>query len=166
MLLPAIRMWPSATRLLRKTATDGQGISEHFWTGRRSRRPLRLAITLAAVMVPFASAAVPAEASCGRSTICNPARSGVWLERYVSGPIVGPITAYMNYGDGLYINCYQQGAGSSGPWGWSTIYDYISWSTQYGWRYQGYIPDNYVYTGTNGPPPGVALCPPGLKGTP
>ena len=41
--------------------------------------------------------------------------------------------------DGVYINC------------WTiinhTLYDWVSWTSRYGWTYQGYVNDYYIDTG-------------------
>jgi uncharacterized protein YraI len=114
-------------------------------------------LIVGAVAAPSADAAV----TCQRSTVCNPKYSGVNLR---VSPSASPPGLYLNHGDGLYINCWQTGQWISGPWGTSNIWDFVSWTSQYGYTYYGYVSDTYVYTGTNGPPPWVARCPNGLRG--
>lgn len=136
--------------------------ANHRTLSSRIRR-IGMRVAMVAVMMAPALVVTPtaAQAACSRSTICNPWGSGVNLR---ATPHVSGTPVWLNYGDGLYINCYQYGDGISGPWGYSNIWDYVSWTTQYGYRYYGYVSDTYVYTGTNGPPSWVGRCPPNLVG--
>ncbi|GAB3406814.1 hypothetical protein [Flindersiella endophytica] len=129
-----------------------------------------LLLSCAAVSVPLTASAdtghrqatsVVTPQSCTPSSICNPWGSGVNIR---NTPNASGNALFLNYGNGLFINCWQTGQTITGPWGTSNIWDFISWSSQYGYDHQGYVSDTYVYTGTNGPPPGLGRCPPGLVG--
>jgi hypothetical protein len=105
-----------------------------------------------------------AQAACVRSNICNPSGSGVNLRVNPSASGHAIWLSYLNGHNGLYINCYQLGQTVPGPWGTSNVWDFVSWTSQYKYKYSGYVSDTYVYTGTNGPPWWVARCPGGLHG--
>jgi hypothetical protein len=121
--------------------------------------PSALASTAAAHSTPSVAAF-----SCGpadRSNVCNPWGSGVNLR---DTPNASGNAVYLDYGTGLFINCYQYGQNINGPWGTSDIWDYVSWTSEFGYVYNGYVSDTYVYTGSNGPPSWVGRCPNGLTG--
>ena len=40
----------------------------------------------------------------------------------------------LDYGTGLYINCWAYGQNVSGPWGTSNIWDYVNWTTNADFR--------------------------------
>ena len=142
--------------------------------------PLRLATVLAAaallgtvatVASPAAQASpvrpsVPA-VSCPGSTVCNPSH---WSANMFAAPELSGTYVKLDYGTGLYINCWAYGQNVSGPWGTSNIWDYVNWTTKYGgappngYGYSGYVSDTVVYTGTNGPPWWVGQCPSSLRG--
>jgi hypothetical protein len=90
------------------------------------------------------------------SNVCNPSGYGVNIR---NTPHASGNRKFLNYGNGLFINCWRHGQTIPGPWGTSDIWDFITWSNQYQWTYKGYVSDTFVYTGSNGPPSWVGQCP-------
>jgi hypothetical protein len=128
---------------------------------------LAVSALLMAALGTFAATSSSAQAvSCPAPTnttaqICNPAGSGVNLRVH---PQASGNAKWLSYGGTVFINCWQTGQNINGPWGTSDIWDFVSWTSAWGYAFQGFVSDTYIYTGTNGPIPGAARCPGGLQG--
>jgi hypothetical protein len=93
---------------------------------------------------------VSPDVDCVLSSVCNPGQEDVCIRENPS-PAGGCV--WLNAGTsgtGVYINCTGLAPTPAGPWGNDGIWDYITWSNEYGYTFYGWLNDNWVYTGTSG----------------
>ncbi len=93
------------------------------------------------------------QVTCGPkvSIVCNPDNASVCIRAHPNPAGNCYLLRSGTVGTGIYINCTVKAPTPKGPWGKDGIWDYITWSAQAGYTKWGYLNDNYVYTGANGP---------------